>query len=438
MQEAFNAPGVTLPPALEKVFAGINVEVFRPYAKALVAQVEAAQAAKAALIEANEIEVQESIARIRASTEELHQKNKAVAQQKAEEKEAEDAVERERQARYYEATKDIAVLSSDPFFVPATSVGFLEELQDGLETLQEDLVEIPITEPLPQAIREDVNYLWHQINKDQQELTPLYRHMRRSIDHHATDMLYNKQAKEALLLRTDRETQDGVLPTQLEALEKEAVMIEKEAVMIEKEAVMIEKEKNNAVLAKEILEEYDHMRQMLSEMLATRQVLLVDADSTVHVPDWKSDYDLEMYEPDWKNDYSQEELVAYIERCSQVPQNIREQVFIVSLRATAAELFANIRATLSQQMPVTTRDFLDLLQSKPLSHQITAYYPYIADMPTNSAAFAHIHGLVMHAMLVSESTCTKIEVRHLNEFKKRMHQLSMATKQVLSNPQKLL
>jgi hypothetical protein len=99
MQEAFNAPGVTLPPALESVFAGIDMEAFRPYARVLVAQVEAAQAAKAALIEANEIEVQESIARVQASTEALNQKNQAIAQKKAEEKEAEEAVDRERQAR---------------------------------------------------------------------------------------------------------------------------------------------------------------------------------------------------------------------------------------------------------------------------------------------------------------------------------------------------
>jgi hypothetical protein len=187
---------------------------------------------------------------------------------------------------------------------------------------------------------EEINYLWHHINKDQKELTPLYRHMRRSMDHHATDMLYNEQAKEALLLRTDPEAHPGLMSTQLEVLKKEAALIRKE--------------KANAVLAKTILEKYDNMRQTLSEMLATRQVLLVDADSTVHVPDWKADYDLEMYEPDWENDYSQEELVAHIESYRQVPQDIREQVFVVSLQATAAEFLTNIRATLGQPMPVTT------------------------------------------------------------------------------------
>jgi hypothetical protein len=301
----------------------------------------------------------------------------------------------------------------------------LEELQDGLKTLQEDLVAISITEPLPQAIREDINYLWHQINKDQQELTPLYRHMRRGMDHHATDMLYNEQEKEALLLRTDPEAHPGLIPTQLEVLKKEAAMIKKE--------------QDNTVIAREILEKYDRMRQTLVEMLATRQVLLIDCDATVHVPDWKADYDLEMYEPDWENDYSQEELVAYIKSCIQVPQDIREQVFVASLRATAAELFANIRTTLGQQMPVTTREFLNLLQSAPqLGHQVTAYYPYIAAMPTNGATFSHVHGLVMHAMLASESAYNKIEVRHLNEFKKRMHQLRIAIQKVLSNPQRLL
>ena len=412
MQEAFNEPGIPLPSQLKKVLGEIDIEAFRPHARALVAQVEAAQAAKAALIEANEIEVQESIARIQASTEKLRRANQTIAQQMTREKEAEEAAARERQAAYYRATKDIAVLSSKHFFIPKTRVGFLEELQNDLQALQEDLLEIPVNKPLPQALQEDIKYIWNQINKDQKALTPLYRHMRKSMDHYATDMLNNEQAKKALSLRTAQEAHAAFTQTELEVLEKEAAMIKQE--------------KEDAMLAKEILEELDNMRQALCEILEARQVLLVD-------------YDLEVYEPDWKNDYSQEELTTYMTTCSQVPQNTREQVFIVSLQATAATLFTNIRATLGQRMPVTKQDFLDLLQSAPqLGQQVVAYYPYIADMPTNSATFARVHGLVMHAILTSESMRKEMKVQHFSEFKKRMHQLSIATKQAISNPQQLL
>jgi len=352
--------------------------------------------------------VQESIARIQASTEELHQKNQAIAQQKAKEKESEEAAARERQAAYYQATKDIAVLSSEHFFVPEISVRFLKELQSDLKTLQEDLKGIPFNKPLPQEVREEISYLWHQINKDQKALTPLYRHMRKRIDHYATDMLCNDRAKEALSFRAA----PIFNKTHLEALEKEAAMIKKS--------------KHHALLAKEILEKLDKMRQELCEILETRQVLLMD-------------YNLEVYEPDWKNGYSQEELTAYIDSCSQVPQDAREQVFVISLQVTAAALFANIREKLGRQNPVTIQDFLDFLQSTPqVTQQVAAYYPYIADMPANDAAFARVHGLVMHAILNHASVRKEMEVQHLNEVKKRIHQLGMAMKQALKNPRKLL
>jgi len=163
--------------------------------------------------------VQQTIQNIQASTEKLRRANQTIAQQMTREKEAEEAAARERQAAYDRATKDIAVLSSKHFFIPKTRVGFLEELQNDLQALQEDLLEIPVNKPLPQALQEDIKYIWNQINKDQKALTPLYRHMRKSMDHYATDMLHNERAKEAFLLRTELEAHAAFTQTKLEGLD---------------------------------------------------------------------------------------------------------------------------------------------------------------------------------------------------------------------------
>ena len=374
-------------------------------------EIAASKARMEAFEAANKAEVARDLQRIRAGTEALLRKNEEVSRREHQRRAEEEAAAIQIREAHYQATKNIAVPSSQLFFVSQTRVGSLKRLQRYLQELQEDLRELPQDEPLPSNIQEDITYIWQQSNKDQAALTPIYRQLKKQRTSCAADLFSNEKAQEALSFRAAPIFNEA----RLEALHKEANMIKER--------------ENDAILAQELLEAYDTMRQTLSNIVAQHQAQL-HADTLL---------DLTEYEPDWQNDYSQAELMAYIAKCSLVPQHDRAQMFVTTLRLNAATELDNIQTHLLHPMAFEKQSLMERLQNAPqIKQHIASYYPQIAAKPKQSEAFAQVHGLVMYAILTHSNQHQTMKVQQLNELKKRIYWLSKAVEHVITQPTKLL
>ena len=457
MKDAFNNPDprIPLPSFLKKAFAEIDVEKLRPYARALVSQVERAHAIAAKEAEeiaaskarmeafeaANKAEVARDLQRIRAGTEALLRKNEEVSRREHQRRAEEEAAAIQIREAHYQATKNIAVPSSQLFFVSQTRVGSLKRLQRYLQELQEDLRELPQDEPLPSNIQEDITYIWQQSNKDQAALTPIYRQLKKQRTSCAADLFSNEHARGDLALaitankakmeafKAAHKAENEKARGDYLALQENSLANEARLEALHKEANMIKERENDAILAQDLLEAYDTMRQTLSNIVAQHQAQL-HADTLL---------DLTEYEPDWQNDYSQAELMAYIAKCSLVPQHDRAQMFVTTLRLNVATELDNIQTHLLHPMAFEKQSLMERLQNAPqIKQHIASYYPQIAAKPKQSEAFAQVHGLVMYAILTHSNQHQTMKVQQLNELKKRIYWLSKAVEHVITQPTKLL
>ena len=64
---------------------------------------------------------------------------------------------------------------------------------------------------------------------------------------------------------------------------------------------------------------------------------------------------------------------------------------------------------------------------------------YIATTPSNSQAFTHINGLVLHSILTAGTIPIgpTMQLKQLNELKKRIHRLNIAIRQVIAQQAKV-
>ena len=402
LQEGLNNPGVALPEEIKTALSNISVEQFRSQATELVKRVEGTQREKEEFAKANEAQVQQEIAQMRAETEELLKDTQELARQEAIKKAQEEQAWQQRQEAYRLATAKRAIRSDEYFFTPDLSSDHVEQIKDYIQYLEEELEKIPFNESLPQEQQEDIRSILSQIDEQQKELRPLYRDMKVITEHRRGDMLFLKQNT-----------------SHFNNKQKEA---------FEKEAKIIQANREDVQLAKQLLEELKAMKEEMYSILASRNEPL---DSYLE----------EGYESDFENDYSSEELATYIASCGQLPQEDREQAFVICLQTNLARAFKTIIARLGQEEPVTTQDFISLLQDAPqLSRHILAYYPAIAQLPTNSQAFERIKGLALHAIItaIPMPVGQTIQLKCLNELKKRMHNLTIAIKQAIAHPAQLL
>ncbi len=201
-------------------------------------------------------------------------------------------------------------------------------------------------------------------------------------------------------------------------------ILEEEAIKVE--SACINRKLENTQLAKKLLQELRSIKEEAYEILKNNK------------EDLSNYIDANQYEANFENDYSNQELVAYFNSCGEAlhPSFFRRALF-EEICIQGQETFELIMKRLGQPEPVSTQDFMDLLQLVP--HLDETILMSNADLKKDEVILdqqvKHITQVVLRIIIQSTPLplARTIQLTSLQEIKKRIHKLTVAIEQKLQS-----
>ncbi len=295
-----------------------------------------------------------------------------------------------------------AVRPSKYYFVTNSRVGNVNRIKQSIKRLKESLAKLT-SNTLTDIQQKDIKYILNKIQKEQIELTTLYREMKANISHTGGDTLFLLQDTSQL----DKTSQEK----------------------FQQEAQIIQKFIDNVEKAKQLLLELKAAKEDLCQSLSNKKVSLVD-----YIPN--------NYESNFENDYSDQELAEYLNSCGESPYIKFRKAFVEVMHMRGQEAFARMMQGLGQPVPVSTQDFFELLHQVPqFDETIFAHNPKLReDMVIFEQRVKYISQVVLKIIIQSapQPLGKTIQLTSLQEIKKRIYKLTLAIEQRLREPILLL
>jgi hypothetical protein len=181
--------------------------------------------------------------------------------------------------------------------------------------------------------------------------------------------------------------------------------------------------------AKKVLKTLNELENNLAAVLQEKDLKLYD-----HVKP--------KYESDYENNYTSQELTDYLYSCGidimaisdPSPQQEKEQALVKSLSNQFTEQFSYLMQQIGQPDPMTQEDCLQLLQAIPGLKQ-TVQSHYVELYQTSAPNYTHLTAIILHTILQSTPLPIgkTIQIKNMNDVKKRIHRLGGALQAMLSD-----
>jgi hypothetical protein len=461
---------VDLPEKSRKELENVSVENLRPQLTTFVKQIKKDKEELTHFSQDLAKQTQEIIDQVNANTKSFEQQLENLKQQEIIEQ-AQKNEKKETQKLYGLSTRNIAVPCMKHYFIPKDRCSNMKEIKKYMEFIQKNIAQNPTGTSLTLEQQQDMKSLLEEIYQEEEELRISYRELKNYAEHRGGDQVFLEQAKKKRILMefireamtedpintplTDEQQEDlQVLLVQIYEDGEELIQSYKdiknyveyrgryekflkraeqkeilEEGAIQVEAACINGKLENTQVAKQLLEELQSLKEEAYKILKNNKE---DISNYIVANE---------YEANFGNDYSHQELVAYFNSCGEAlhPSFFRRALF-EEICIQGQETFGLIMQRLGQPEPVSTQDFMDLLQLVPQLHEtiLMGNADLNKDEVTLDQQVKYITQVVLRIIIQSTPLPLgkTIQVTSLQGIKKRIHKLTVAIEQKITQPNK--